>query len=273
MSHVVSVITAAHPPTIPYLSDAYDSLSGQVLPEGWEWQWVVQEDGQSGRVAAALPSDSRISVGAGRSGGPGVARTLALARATGSLIKVLDADDQLLPGVLARDIAVLTEHADVGWTTSKALDLLPDGSTIAWDQDDPPEGRLDGDAVFRYWLDHNYRPQVLPSTVCIRRELLLTIGGWMALPASEDTGMLLAASVISPGFFIASDGLLYRKWPGQSTAQPAHVDPTERCDRMAVIEQRVRALQQAQLVPLGRAKDPDDSRTSPPADLIRRPSI
>jgi glycosyltransferase involved in cell wall biosynthesis len=253
VSQVVSVITAAHPPTVPYLRDAYASLNRQVLPEGWEWQWVVQEDGQSGCVTAVLPSDSRISVGAGRPGGPGVARTLALARATGSLVKVLDADDQLLPDTLARDIAVLTEHPDVGWTTSKALDLLPNGSTIAWDQDDPPEGRLVGNAVFQYWLDHNYRPQVLPSTLCIRRNLLLAIGGWMALPASEDTGMLLAASVMSPGFFIASDGLLYRKWPGQSTARPAHVDPTERHDRMAVIEQRVRALQQAQLGALGQA--------------------
>jgi hypothetical protein len=68
----------------------------------------------------------------------------------------------------------------------------------------------------------------------------------MALPASEDTGMLLAASVLSAGFFIAQNGLLYRKWPGQSTAQPAHVDPVERNDRMAVIYARVRALQHAQ---------------------------
>jgi hypothetical protein len=246
VTKVVSVITAAHPPTIPYLLEAYESLTSQVLPEGWMWQWVVQEDGQTGTVAEVLPDDLRISAAGGRAGGPGVARTMALARATGSLVKVLDADDQLLPGTLARDIAVLSKHRDVGWTTSKALDLLPDGSTIAWDQDDPPEGRLDGQDVFRYWLDHSHRPQVLPSTVCIRRELLLAIGGWMALPASEDTGMLLAAGVMSPGFFIAQNGLLYRKWPGQSTAQAAHVDPAERNNRMAVIEARVRALQRTQ---------------------------
>jgi glycosyltransferase involved in cell wall biosynthesis len=246
VTHVVSVITAAHPPTIPYLIEAHASLVDQVLPDGWEWQWVVQEDGQTGAVAAMLPDDSRIRAGGGRAGGPGVARTMALARAIGSLVKVLDADDQLLPGTLARDIAVLSKHRDVGWTTSKALDLLPDGSTIAWDQDDPPEGRLHGQDVFQYWLDHNHRPQVLPSTICIRRELLLSIGGWMALPASEDTGMLLAAGVISPGYFIAENGLLYRKWPGQSTAQAAHVDPAERDDRMTVIEARVRALQRTQ---------------------------
>jgi len=228
------------------LHEAYDSLERQTLPPGWDWQWAVQEDGQTGRVAAALPDDPRISVGSGRKGGPGVARTMALTRATGSLVKVLDADDQLLPGALARDIAVLTDHPDVGWTTSKALDLLPDGTTAAWDQDDPPEGRLQSQQVFEYWLDHDHRAQVLPGTICIRLELLLAVGGWMALPASEDTGMLLAANVISPGYFIAEDGLLYRKWPGQATAQAAHVDPSERHDRMAIIEARVRAMQRAQ---------------------------
>jgi glycosyltransferase involved in cell wall biosynthesis len=243
VTHLISVITAAHPPTIPFLGEAYDSLDRQALPLGWDWQWVVQEDGQTGRVAAALPDDPRITAGSGRKGGPGVARTMALARATGSLVKVLDADDQLLPGTLARDITTFNDHPDVGWTTSKALDLLPDGSTVAWDQDDPPEGRLESEDVFEYWLDHDHRAQVLPSTICIRRELLLAVGGWMALPASEDTGMLLAASVISPGYFIASDGLLYRKWSGQSTAQAAHVDPVERNDRMTLIENRVRALQ------------------------------
>jgi len=248
MAHVtqlISVITAAHPPTIPFLHEAYDSLGRQALPPGWDWQWVVQEDGQTGQVAAALPDDPRISAGSSRKGGPGVARTMALARATGSLVKVLDADDQLLAGTLARDITVLTEHPDVGWTTSKALDLLPDGSTVAWDQDDPPEGRLESRDVFAYWLDHDHRAQVLPSTLCIRRDLLLAVGGWMALPASEDTGMLLAASVLSTGYFVAEDGLLYRKWPGQSTAQAAHVDPAERGDRMTLIEHRVRALQRA----------------------------
>jgi hypothetical protein len=116
------------------------------------------------------------------------------------------------------------------------------GTTLGWDQDDPPEGRLTGAAIFQFWRDHDYRPPVLPGTVCIRRDLLLALGGWMALPASEDTGMLLAASAITDGYFIAENALLYRKWPGQSTGQASHVDPGERLARMAVIEARVKAL-------------------------------
>jgi hypothetical protein len=48
---------------------------------------------------------------------------------------VLDADDQLTPGALARDIEVLSKYADIGWTTSRVVDLLPDGSTVGFDAD------------------------------------------------------------------------------------------------------------------------------------------
>ncbi|QEV39866.1 hypothetical protein CP978_16030 [Streptomyces nodosus] len=48
------------------------------------------------------------------------------------------------------------------------------------------------------------------------------LGGWMALPSSEDTGLLMALNAVSTGWFIEECGLLYRKWPGQSTAQDAH---------------------------------------------------
>lgn len=242
MNNVISIITAVHAPAVKFLPEAYDSLLRQDLPEGWDWQWVVQEDGQTDALPGAIPADSRISFGSGRPGGPGVARTLALSRATGSLVKVLDADDMLTPGSLARDIDALTSNPNVGWTSAKGLDLLPDGTTVGWDQDDPPGGVLEGSFVFDFWRTHDYRLPVLPAALCIRRELIFALGGWMALPASEDAGLLLAASVVSDGYFIAETGMLYRKWPGQSTAGAAHTDVVERPARMAVIEERVQAL-------------------------------
>jgi glycosyltransferase involved in cell wall biosynthesis len=233
LTNTISVVTPVIPTGARYLRDAYESLRSQELPEGWTWQWLVQQDGLTGAVGEQLPVDPRISFGCSRHGGPGIARTVALQRATGSLIKALDADDQLTDGALARDIAVLESLPTVGWTVSKALDLLPDGSTVGWDNDDPAEGVLPGSDVFDFWVEHEYRLPVLPGTICIRRDLLLALGGWMALPASEDTGMLMAAGVI---------GLLYRKWPEQATAQPAHVDPVERNGRMALIRARVGAM-------------------------------
>jgi hypothetical protein len=64
----------------------------------------------------------------------------------------------------------------------------------------------------------------------------------MALPASEDTGLVLALDAVSRGWFTAETGLLYRKWPGQVTSQAAHVDKGERQARMAVVEARARVL-------------------------------
>lgn len=241
MTHLVSVITPVHPPSIPYLAEAYASLVAQELPDGWQWEWIVQEDGETGQVAAHLPNDERISADTGRRGGPGVARTLALARARGELVKVLDADDILTPGAIARDIAAFAANPSICWTTSRVLDLLPDGTTAGF-AGDPAHGPLARTAVFDYWLANDYRASVHPATLCIRRDLLLALGGWMALPASEDTGLLLAASVTSDGYFNAEPGLLYRKWAGQATQHTSHNDVTERTARMCVIQARVTAL-------------------------------
>ncbi|WP_217545939.1 glycosyltransferase [Streptomyces sp. GbtcB6] len=245
MTRRITVVTAVHAPSARFLPEAYKSLCEQRLPEGWEWQWLIQEDGDggdgSGEVRTHVPDDARVSFRRGRAGGPGVARTLAVARAEGSYVKVLDADDQLPPGALARDLAALEGRPDIGWATSRALDLLPDGSTVGF-PGDPEEGPIERGTVLGHWTAHDFRAQVHPATLFVRRELLLALGGWMALPASEDTGLLLALDAVSRGWFSAEVGLLYRKWDGQVTGRPAHSDPVEREARMTVVAARARAL-------------------------------
>ncbi|MGW1956213.1 glycosyltransferase family 2 protein [Streptomyces sp. NPDC001920] len=241
MTRRVVVVTAVHGPSARFLPEAHTSLVQQELPAGWEWHWVIQEDGWTDEVRPYVPDDARVTFRQGRSGGPGVARTIALAHAEGEYVKILDADDRLTPGALARDVAALEADGSVGWTTSRALDLLPDGSTAGF-PGDPEEGPIERGSVLDFWKANGYLAQVHPATLCVRRELLLGLGGWMALPASEDTGLLLALDAVSRGWFSAEVGLLYRKWEGQATGQAAHVDPVERAARMAVVEARARAL-------------------------------
>lgn len=241
MPRTVSVVTAVYRPVPQYLLAAYESVASQRLPEGWDWQWVVQEDGPDGEAAAILPADPRISLGHNRRGGECVTRTMCLSRADGDLVKVLDADDILLPGALAREIEIHSRHPDIGWTACRALDLMPDGSTVAFDLD-PDEGRIPQGTLAEHWRARDYRHQIHPVTLCVRRDLALAMGGWMALPASSDTGLLMAISTVSDGYFIATAGLLYRKWAGQATSQPAHNDPAERTARMRLIDERVLAL-------------------------------
>jgi glycosyltransferase involved in cell wall biosynthesis len=241
---VVSVITPVHPAKAQFLDEAWESLAGQEMPPGWAWQWVVQEDGTAAELAGRMPDDKRVSYAAGRAGGPAVARTIAIARADGDLIKVLDADDVLAPGALARDIAVLCEHPDVGWTTSRAPNLLPDGLLDPYCCN-PTPGRIERGSFIEDRPADDYEPPVHPATLCVRRGLLLMIGGWMALPASEDTGLLLALNAVSPGYFIGETGLWHRRWDGQSTEGPHHADDTERSARLRVVHQRAEALAHA----------------------------
>lgn len=245
MSRRIIIVTAVHGPAAPFLADAYKSLCEQELPDGWEWHWLIQEDGKTDDVRPHVPDDSRVTFRRGRPGGPGVARTIALAHADGEYVKILDADDQLPPGTLARDLAALEADPTIGWATSRVLDLLPDGSTAGF-PGDPDPGPIERGEVLSFWKANSFRAQVHPATLFMRRDLVLALGGWMALPASEDTGLLLALNSVSRGWFSSEVGLLYRKWEGQATGQSSHVDPAERDARMAVVEARARALEYLQ---------------------------
>lgn len=213
----ISVVTPVYAPKAEYLGETYKSLEMQVLPPGWQWEWLVQQDGPEGDLTGHLPEDERISLRVGkRWGGQALARNLALARASGSLVKILDADDVLTEGALRRDIATLDRHPDIAYTIARVLNYYPDGSTTRFPEN-PPPGRITRGALLPYW-QRNDEPQVHPASLCVRREILEALGGWMAVSSSEDTALLLALNALSTGYFVGEPGLLYRVWPGQSTA-------------------------------------------------------
>ncbi|MBF6179908.1 glycosyltransferase [Nocardia otitidiscaviarum] len=243
MDRLISVITPVYNPDPDHLKAACDSVISQELPKGWSLEWVIQEDGSTNAAEEILRgADERISFHTGRRGGVALTRNLALANSRGELIKNLDADDVLMPGVLGRDIETLTaSNGEIAWTTSRLLDLLPDGSTVGFDND-PPHGQLLPGVVLDHWRSHNYRLPVHPTTICIRRSLVTALGGWMGVPGSDDTGMLIAASILATGFFDSEVGLLYRKHPGQETASQAHNHPEEWHARMRLIDERAQAL-------------------------------
>ncbi|WTX00918.1 glycosyltransferase family 2 protein (plasmid) [Streptomycetaceae bacterium NBC_01309] len=239
---VLSLVTPVHAAAIGFLPDAYGSLLIQQLPEDWTWEWRVHEDGPHVGAADVLPvdHDRRIRISSSRVGGPHVSRTMAFAHSIGVLVKTFDADDRLTEGALARDILALRNPA-VGWATSAALDLMPDGSLEAPPEVDPPPGLLPRGSLYDFWSRNHY-PRVHPATLCVRRELLALKGGWMALPASGDTGLLLGLSALSDGWFTAECGLHYRRHPGQTTAHPHHNRGPDWKARMSLIMEHTQAL-------------------------------
>ncbi len=241
IAHLVSIVTPVHGPSVQYLPDTYKSLLDQELPAGWTWEWLVQEDGDGVGAADQLPTDDpRIRISLSRRGGPQVARTMAWGRSSGELIKALDCDDLLPDGALARDIKALVAHPEIGWTTSRVLDLLPDGSTKGFDMD-PPAGILPSGSVLEHWKAHR-RAQVHPATLCARRELIALMGGWLALPASGDTGLLLGLDAVADGWFSAEVGMMYRLHEHQITRHPHHSTGEEWEARMQVMRERAEAL-------------------------------
>lgn len=244
MNRLISIITPIHPAGVNFLQETYSSVSSQALPPGWAWEWLIQEDGEGVNAADHLPDDNRIRISTSRRGGPHVARTVALGRSTGELIKNLDADDVLAPGALRRDIEALDADPEAGWTTSRVLDLLEDGTFKGFDGD-PEQGRIPRGAVLAHWQQHR-RAQVHPATLCARRQLVMALGGWMALPASGDTGLLLGLDALAHGNFCPEVGLYYRKHSGQITAHPHHADGDEWEARMRVIAEHAQALHEWQ---------------------------
>lgn len=215
----ISLVTAVLAGLDEHIGETYESLLTQELPAGWEWEWVVQEDGETGEVAERLPrDDSRVSFDTGRHGRAAAARTLAMARVTGKYVRALDADDRLTPGALARDIEIL-ETQPVGWVCSPAIDVFPDGTEKAGPRD-PRAGLLPRTTM--YDGEKAGLLPVLGTTVTAYADLVRALGAWQALTLSEDVALMIALEAAAPGWMLDEPSLWYRKWPSQTTADKTH---------------------------------------------------
>lgn len=236
----ITVLTPVHEGGCVYLHELHECLARQQLPAGWLLEWVVQEDGRTGKPLEAVPDAPWISKGAGRWGGAAQARTLGLARATGSLLRCVDADD-LLPDqeTLARDIAILEANPSFGWTVAPCLDLYPDGR-LEPGPCDPDPGLLP-ERVLLDGAKCGLLP-VMGTTLTARTDLVRFVGGWPAIPAFEDAAVVLFCEAVSRGWMQAKPGEIYRRHPGQHTASAAYHDAEDRRLRQVIVIDRAETL-------------------------------
>ncbi len=241
MTRIISVVTPVYDGGDAYLLETYESVRAERerLPEGWDLQWLVQEDGTTGNPLSRLPNESWISTGMSSKGGAGAARTMALPRAKGELVRALDADDLFTAGALAREITAMGDHPDMGWCVSAGLDLLPDGSTVPGPYD-PPEGPLTYEALLAAY-DANRFP-VMAQQVTVRKPLLMAVGAWPALPAWETVAAVLLCAAVSDGWMIATPGGYYRKHSAQTTAQADYADTVDAYHLRDVVRAQAEAL-------------------------------
>lgn len=216
----LSIITAAYAPAARYLAQTIASVRDQVLPPGWRLEWLVQEDGTRPDLAGWFHDVPQARYEAhGARLGLAATRNLALSRATGELVQVLDHDDVLLPGALATVGAAFSAAARpsamIHWAVGQADDLLPDGTRRPYPAA-LPYGLVPAGAVNDWAAAHEGRCPIHCAGLMMRTESLRAVGGWSGIPVDDDLAMFAALSELTAGVNVAAATWLYRLHPYQT---------------------------------------------------------
>lgn len=237
---LVSVVTPTQLHNAGFVVDLWESLAGQELPPGWEWEWVVQEDGVAPGVRELLPDDPRLRYDAlGVQIGGAATRNTAVARARGDLVAGMDHDDLYEPGGLGALVEPLAADDAVAWSCGRMRWLNPDGGT--WVKPDVYPAGVVGAGVI---ADDFVRTDDFPfpaSIVVYRRRQLLAHGGWPAVARSTDAALLAAFSSRWAGVWVDRVVAVYRRWDAQHTVQERDIAIRDLPHVRGVIGQRLAA--------------------------------
>lgn len=209
MSRKLSIITAAYAPLAHFFDDTIESVLAQTMPEGWTLEWLVQEDGEIPSLENRLLKHSVIRYDAnGAHTGIAATRNLALTRARGDVIHVLDHDDVLLPDAYSRLLPRLEER-DVHWVVGQADDWLTDGGRRPY-ASALPFGRIEAGAVNSWAIEHEGNWPIHCAGLIMRTTLVRAVGGWGGVPVDDDIVMFSAMSELAAGYNDPSTTWLYR---------------------------------------------------------------
>lgn len=240
----VSIITAAFAPAAEHLAETEASVSRQALPSDWEIEWVVQEDGDTPALANQFSGLDYVRYDSnGLRLGIAATRNLALSRATGDLIQVLDSDDVLLPGALGSMVPLFDDER-IHWAVGQADDLMPDGTRVPWESA-LPYGTVEAGAVNTWAESHGGNWPIHCAGLMLRSASLRALGGWVGLPGDEDIAMFAALSELSDGHNFCGVTWLYRQHDQQVTRSKKTLHLSAACRRFAL--QRAKAVRLTQL--------------------------
>jgi glycosyltransferase involved in cell wall biosynthesis len=210
--------------TAPMIGAAIASVVAQTRSD---FELLVVDDGSTDGtrdVVRRFAADPRVElIVSGPKGGPGAARNLAIARARGRYVSMLDSDDLWMPTYLE--------------TVGDALDANPAAGlacALSWTLDDPPgllrraaHGSRGSPEVLEAgaFLDRLARRNfVVNSTVTLRRSLAVELGGCnSALPAAVDFDLWLRVAAAGHGAVLLREPLaVYRVRRGSIQNEPAN---------------------------------------------------
>lgn len=217
---IISILTSVYAPSAKYLDETVQSVISQKLPENWNMEWVVQEDGINPKFRKKFESIEKVKYASNNAQlGVSVTRNLALERVNGSIVQLLDHDDILLEGSLNAMIKALSDET-IHWVTGQADDLLSSGERVSYSN--PFKfGRISAGEAFRNITDESPSWPIHVAAMAVRTHFLRAVGGWPAMPASDDYLMFAAISGLADGYNLPEVTWLYRRSLGQQSETQA----------------------------------------------------
>ena len=191
------------------IANAVDSVLSQEVPDGWDMEIVIVDDGSDdGTVERARESaraDARVSVVTiDHCGMPGAVRNRGVESSFGELLAFLDSDDRWLPGKLRRQLALHSGKPDARADIIGSTGERASGVTAVRLSHTRERWIRDGIEVSQRGLRHRRRGDIFydalekciigPSTAMIERDLFLALGGFREdLEVAEDYEFWLRA--------------------------------------------------------------------------------
>jgi glycosyltransferase involved in cell wall biosynthesis len=207
---LVSVVVAAFN-AAEFLPLAVESVRAQTYSR---WELVVVDDGSTddtcGIAARLAGRDRRIRVVHQPNLGPAAARNRGLLECDGELVQYLDADDELCPDKLARQVAFLADRPDIDIVTGDALYFDGTGARRTELEPPPPAENWRADLLLRNVTTINS-----PLT---RRRVIAKIGAFKERNARgervlcEDWDFWLRAALAGAELAYIPGAVVHNRW-------------------------------------------------------------
>lgn len=192
-----------------YVADAVTSILAQRFED---WELIVVDDGSDDGTAAVLANVRDPRVRSVRQPASGITAALnrSIALCQGELIARMDGDDVALPDRLARQVAFLDAHPEVGVLGTGWRELLPNGRVV----DVPPP--VTDDAGLRALLPK--RNPFAHPTVVVRRHVGDAVGWYdERWPVAQDYDLWIRLAAVTRFANLPEPLLLRRLTPGMTS--------------------------------------------------------